>query len=43
MLVPMMQLLLEDVKTLDEGIYLEDYGLMAEGAGGIADHPVITG
>lgn len=41
-LVPMMRLLLDDMYTVDEGLYLEDYALIEEGAGGIADHPVMT-
>lgn len=41
-LVPMMRLLLDDVYTVDEGIYLEDYEMIEKGAGGIADHPVMT-
>ncbi|NGP88759.1 cytochrome c [Fodinibius halophilus] len=41
-LVPMMQLLLNDMQTVDQGIYTEDYEVIAQGAAGIAHHPVMT-
>lgn len=42
-LIPMMRLLLSDIYTVDEGIYTVNFDLVAEGAGNIADHPVMTG
>lgn len=41
-LVPMMQLLLSDMQKVDEGIYTEDYEVIAENAGNIAEHPTMT-
>lgn len=41
-LVPMMRLLLSDIYTVDEGIYVENYKKIEEGARSIADHPVMT-
>ena len=41
-LVPMMRLLLSDIYRVDEGIYLEDYTMIEDGAGAIADHPAMT-
>lgn len=41
-LVPMMQLLLEDMNTVNRGIYTENFGLVEEGAMNIAEHPVMT-
>ena len=41
-LVPMMRLLLDDMYTVDEGIYTENYSMIEEGATAIADHPVMT-
>ena len=41
-LVPMMRLLLDDMYTVDEGIYTENYSMVENGAKGIAGHPVMT-
>jgi len=41
-LIPMMQKLLTDMQTVDQGIYTENYEMIAHGAGGIADHPKMT-
>lgn len=41
-LVPMMRLLLSDMQTVNRGIYTENYKLIAEGAGNVADHPKMT-
>ncbi|WP_138430967.1 hypothetical protein [Fodinibius saliphilus] len=41
-LVPMMQRLLHDMQIVDQGIYTENYDLIAKGGEGIADHPVMT-
>ncbi len=41
-LVPMMRLLLDDMYTVDEGIYTENFTMIEEGATAIADHPVMT-
>lgn len=41
-LIPMMQKLLTDMQTVDQGIYTEDFKLIANGAGNIADHPNMT-
>jgi len=41
-LIPMMQTLLADMQTVDQGIYTENYELMAKGADGIANHPKMT-
>lgn len=41
-LVPMMRLLLNDMYTIDEGIYTEDFGMIEKGGKSIAEHPVMT-
>lgn len=41
-LVPMMRLLLSDIQQIDEGIYLEDYAMIEDGAEAIAHHPAMT-
>lgn len=41
-LIPMMRLLLTDMQKVDEGIYTEDYEMIADNAGNIADHPGMT-
>lgn len=41
-LVPMMRLLLADMQMVDEGIYTEDYAMIAGNAENIADHPTMT-
>ena len=41
-LVPMMRLLLNDMYTIDEGIYTEDYAMIEKGGKSIANHPVMT-
>ncbi|MDZ7716804.1 MAG: hypothetical protein U5J95_11385 [Balneolaceae bacterium] len=41
-LVPMMRLLLSDMQKVDAGIYTEDFEMIAENAGNIADHPTMT-
>lgn len=41
-LVPMMRMLFADMYLIDEGIYIEDYQKIEEGAGSIAEHPVMT-
>lgn len=41
-LIPMMQQLLTDMQTVDQGIYTEDFELIAKGAGDIANHPKMT-
>lgn len=41
-LIPMMQKLLADLKTVDHGIFTENYTMIAEGAKNIADHPAMT-
>lgn len=41
-LIPMMQQLLTDMQLVDQGIYMEQYSLVAKGGGGIADHPKMT-
>jgi hypothetical protein len=41
-LVPMMQQLLTDIQQIDHGIYIENFVLIEEGAGNIADHPTMT-
>lgn len=41
-LVPMMRLLLADMQMVDEGIYTEDYEMIAGNAENIADHPTMT-
>lgn len=41
-LVPMMQLLLEDVNAVNQGIYTEDFKMIEKGAKNIAEHPVMT-
>lgn len=41
-LIPMMQQLMTDMQLADQGIYTEQYSLVAKGAGGIAGHPKMT-
>lgn len=41
-LVPMMRLLLNDMYTIDEGIYTENFAMIEKGGKSIADHPVMT-
>ncbi|MDZ7682767.1 MAG: hypothetical protein U5J63_13900 [Fodinibius sp.] len=41
-LIPMMRMLLADMQTVDQGIFTENYELIAKGAAGIADHPKMT-
>lgn len=41
-LVPMMRLLLADMQKIDQGIFTEDYAIIADGAGSIANHPGMT-
>jgi len=41
-LVPMMRLLLDDMYTIDEGLYTHNYSMIEEGAKAIAEHPVMT-
>lgn len=41
-LVPMMQQLLSNIQQVDRGIYTENFTLVEEGAGNIADHPTMT-
>lgn len=41
-LIPMMQMLLNDMQQVDRGIYTKDFDLIARGAGAIADHPKMT-
>lgn len=41
-LVPMMRLLLNDMYTIDEGIYTENYQMIEEGGEAVSDHPVMT-
>ncbi len=41
-LVPMMRLLLNDMYTIDEGIYAENYQMIEEGGEAVSNHPVMT-
>lgn len=41
-LIPMMRMLLADMQTVDQGIYNENYKLIAKGADDIANHPKMT-
>lgn len=41
-LVPMMRQLLNNLHTVNEGIYTENFSLVEQGAQKIADHPVMT-
>lgn len=41
-LVPMMRLLLNDMYTIDEGIYTENYEMIEKGGTAVSDHPVMT-
>lgn len=41
-LVPMMRLLLNDMYTIDEGIYTENYKMIEEGGTAVSNHPVMT-
>lgn len=41
-LIPMMRVLLADMQTVDQGIYTENFELVAKGASGIANHPKMT-
>jgi len=41
-LIPMMRMLLADMQTVDQGIFTENYEMIAKGASGISDHPKMT-
>lgn len=41
-LIPMMRLLLADMYSINEGIYVENYAMIEKGGNSIAHHPVMT-